>query len=415
MTTPHLSPRVGVIGALGFSSGLPYLLTGGTLSAWLTDAGLDLKTIGALTLVSLPYAFKFTWAPVLDTFRLPFLGRRRGWMLTLQVALLLALLGMAFFGPTKDAPDPIPIAFFAVAVAFLSASQDIVVDAWRVDVLAPEDRAMGTGTFVAGYRIGMFLANTLALLLADYLPWSVVYAMMAAMMAVGVVVTLVAPEPETLGVRPGLVEATWRPFADFFGRHGLKVGLGLLLFLTFFRLGDTVSAKMMNPFLLTTGFTKTEIALVNKTAAFIATVVGGLVAGRVVQRLGLLRALVVFGVLQAVTNLGYALLAVRGHDLVLLFGAVALDNLCGGIAGAAIGALMLGLCAPQWGATQFALLTAASGLAGHLVGGLSGVFAEALGWAGFFGVSVIAVVPALALLFLVLRPTVVAQGAPESR
>ena len=406
-----LTAREGLIGALGFSSGLPLLLTGGTLSAWMTDAGLDLKTIGAMTLVSLPYAFKFLWAPLLDTYRLPFLGRRRGWMLTTQLAIAAALLGMAAFGPSAESPDPVPIAWLAVAVAFFSASQDIVLDAWRVDTLAPSERAAGTGVFVAGYRIGMFVANTGALLLADHLPWPVVYTVLAGVACAGALATFAAPEPAELAERPPLVEAFWRPFQDFFSRFGLRVALGLLLFLTFYRLGDTVAAKMTNPFLMKTDFTKTEIALVNKTAAFLATIAGGLIAGRIVNRLGLLRSLAVFGALQAVANLGYAWIAVRGHDVALLFGVVALDNLFGGIAGAAVGALLLGLCAPRWGATQFALLTAAAGIAGHLVSGLSGVLAEKLGWAGFFALSVVAVVPALTLLLTLLREVVVHAGA----
>ena len=434
--------RVWLLIMLGFSSGLPYLLTQGTLTTWLRDVGLDLPTIGLVTLVGLFYSLKFLWAPLLDVYRLPFLGRRRGWMLSLQLALVVSLLAMGLYGPSRTSlalasgamlfavpplfgllaapalmatgymdPETGPVVALAIVVAFLSSSQDVVIDAFRVDTLPASERASGTATFVIGYRLAMMLANAGALLIAEFTSWRIVYLVMAGSMSVGLVATLLADEPEgqepPTSVRRALLDA----LADLIVRAGGWRTFALLGFVTLYRLGDNVAAKMLNPFLLDTGFSKPEIAYANKVVGALATVAGGLIGGGLVAKLGLMRSLLIFGLLQAGANVVYIVLDATGRDLVWLTVGVALDNLCGGLAMTAFAALLVGLCDRRFSATQYALLTAVAGVSGHLLGGASGYIAAAQGWSGFFLISIAAFVPAVALL-LTLRGVVESAEGP---
>jgi PAT family beta-lactamase induction signal transducer AmpG len=386
------SPRAWLLVALGFSSGLPLLLVGGTLSAWMTNEGLDLKTIGIFTLVGMPYTLKFLWAPLMDLVSLPFLGRRRGWMLVTQVGLIGAIAAMGTFNP-KD--SPVAMAALALLVAFFSASQDVVSDAWRTDTLSEAERGFGVATFVMGYRFGMIAAGALALSLSQFIGWSRTYWIMAALMVVGVVATFVAREPENHRPPRTLAEAAVVPFVDYFRRNGAVLAL---VFLLLYKLGDAIAGGMTTPFFLKLGFTNLEVGAISKGVGMGATIAGALFGGALMAKLGMRRALFVFGALQALTNLTYLALALVGKSHLMLALAICTDNVCGGMATTAFGAFTMALCNKRFSATQFALLSALANLGSRLLTATSGWLAEGLGWAGFFGLTVVLAIPALVLL-----------------
>lgn len=386
------SPRAWLLVALGFASGLPLLLVGGTLSAWMTNEGVNLKTIGIFTLVSSPYTFKFIWAPVMDRFALPFLGRRRGWMLLTQLGLMGAIAAMGFVNP-KD--EPFTMASLALLVAFLSSSQDVVSDAWRTDTLSEAERGFGVATFVMGYRFGMLASGALALSLSQFIGWSRTYWIMASLMLVGVLATLVAREPQ--GQRPPrtLTEAAVVPFLDYFRRNGAILAL---LFLLLYKLGDAVAGGMTTPFFLKLGFTNLEVGAISKGVGMAATIAGALFGGALLAKLGMRRSLFIFGALQALTNLTFLALALVGKNHLVLALAICTDNVCGGMATTAFGAFTMSLCNKRFSATQFALLSALANFGGRMLTASSGFLAEAMGWAGFFGLTVVLALPALVLL-----------------
>lgn len=402
------SRRVAFLIALGFASGLPNPLSQSTLGLWLRSVGVDLGTIGLFALVALPYNFKFLWAPILDRFGLPWLGRRRGWIALAQLLCAGALVWMSVLDARGDAAW---IGLAAVALAFLSASQDVVVDAYRADVLPDAERASGAASYVSGYRIAVVVATSGALVLADTIGWRVVYVTMAALMLLSVVATRLAPEPE--GVRPPrtLGEAVTRPLADLFGRPGVGWAIA---FVAFYKLGDQVLENMSGPFLKDIGFSLTEIGTLRKLTAAGATIAGTLVGGGLTPRLGAWRALLLFGVLQASTNFAYLALALVGKSYPLLVGAVAMDQFSGGMATASFVAFLMGLCHRSFSATQYALLSSASSLLGYrLVGAWSGYVAKDVGWPAFFALTAAAALPGLVLL-LVTRTRYRAGADPGS-
>jgi MFS transporter, PAT family, beta-lactamase induction signal transducer AmpG len=389
-----LSKRVGMLIALGFASGLPLALTRTTLSAWMTNAGVNLKTIGIFSLVTLPYSFKFVWAPILDRFSFPLFGRRRGWMALTQVGLLISIWIMADINP-KSAP--LAIAALAVLVAFFSASQDVVADAYRTDVLPPAERASGTSTWIMGYRIAMLVSGAGALVLSDYMPWSRVYMIMSLLMGVGIVATWLAPEPEAVRPPRTIADAVVKPFADFFSRKGAAVALA---FVMLYRIGDTIAGGMVMPFLIKRGFSNSQIGYWNKGVGFAATITGVMLGGGLVAKYGVRRCLLGFGVLLAVANTGYLALALHGKSVLLLATAIGIDNICGGMVDAAFAAFIMSLCNKSFSATQFALLSSASTFIGRLVSAGSGWLAETVGWPAFFGITIVGAVPALILLLV---------------
>ncbi len=386
------SKKVFLLLSLGFSSGLPLALSGSTLSAWLTNAGFNVKAIGLVTLVGLPYSMKFLWAPFLDRYRLPFLGRRRGWILVFQLLLVAALVAMALTSTTIDLGT---IALFACAVAFLSASQDVVIDAYRTDVLDDKERGAGTATSVVGYRIAMLLSMGGALMLSDHMSWPTVYLVMAGSLSIGILGTFLAPEVEAKRPPRSLSDAVWIPFADFFRRPG---ALTTLAFVTLFKLGDYLASTMTTTFLITVQFSNTEIGALNKWLGLVATIVGVVVGGGLADRFGVRRSLLMFGALQALTNVGYLVIAVIGKSYVALVLAIAIDQFCGGLATAAFTAFLMSLCSREFSATQFALLSSAATIIGRLLGAFSGYLIEAVGWAGFFALTMAIAIPALLLL-----------------
>ncbi|MCA9674393.1 MAG: MFS transporter, partial [Myxococcales bacterium] len=388
------SRRVLVLALLGFSSGLPLLLTAQTLTAWLTAAHVDLATIGTLSLVGLPYTFKWAWAPLLDRYRLPLLGRRRGWILVLQLALAAAIAAM---GTVEPRTEPAALAVLAVLVATLSASQDVVIDAFNADTLHPEERAAGSAMYVLGYRTAMLVSGTLALVLADHLPWRTIYLIVAALMGLGVVGTLLAIEPAEAAARPAsLVEAAWRPLAALLRRRRIAIVLG---FVALFRFGELMVNQMVIPFLKDgAGFSFTEIATLYKVLGFAGTVVGGLTAGALVARWGARRCLIVFGVAQASTNLCYLALAVTGRSLPVLGAAVVIDNLASAMGTGAFVAYLMSLCDRAFSATQYALLTSLSSLLARVLGFAGAALVAAAGWPAFWAATAAVAVPALALV-----------------
>jgi PAT family beta-lactamase induction signal transducer AmpG len=386
--------RVRVQLPLGFGSGLPYLLTGSTLGAWLASAGVRVETIGLFALVTLPYSLKPLWAPALDRFALPWLGRRRGWMLACQLALVGALAVLGAIGPAA----PRALAVVAVVVALLSATQDIAADAYRSDLLDADERAAGAARFVVGYRVAMVLSGGAALVLADRLPWRAVYGLLALGLVPAMIATVRAPEPALATTGPApvrLADAVVAPLAEFFARPGAPA---LLAFIALYRAGDLAANVLVTPMLLGLGVGKTEIGVVYKIAGTAATIVGALGGGALVPRLGLARALAAFALLQTAGPLTWALVATIGPARPLLWLAVGVDSLTGGLAIAALEALLLAACDRRYSATQYALLAAASGLGGRLLGGAAGYVVAAVGFCGFFAGTAALALPALALL-----------------
>lgn len=382
---------------LGFASGLPLALTAGTLQAWMTVENVDLKTIGFFSLVGQAYVFKFLWSPMMDRYTPPFLGRRRGWLLVTQLALIGGIIAMGFMQPSRDLTL---LAALAVLVAFCSASQDIVFDAWKTDVLPPEERGSGAAITVLGYRLAMLISGGLALWLADrYLGWQATYWLMALLMVPGLIATLLAKEPEMPAREPhSLRQAVTFPLKDFFQRNNAWLLITLIIL---YKLGDAFAASLTTTFLIRgVGFSAGDVGLVNKTLGLLATIIGALYGGVLMQRLSLFRALMIFGVLQAVSNFAYWLLAVTPPHLWSMASAVFIENLCGGMGTAAFVALLMTLCNKSFSATQFALLSALSAVGRVYVGPAAGWLVELWGWPTFYAFTVFAGAPGLLLLWL---------------
>jgi len=388
------SRRMLVALLMGFSCGLPLLLTITVLQAWMKEEGVDLTYIGLMALVGLPYSLKFLWAPFLDRFTLPFLGRRRGWLLLAQVALILSIAGL---GQTDPVKSPWLLVFTALLVTFFSASQDIVVDAYRREDLADRELGFGSSLYVNGYRIGMLLASGGGLVMADHMSYSMVYLVMAACLLVGVMTTLMTPEPEVAAGTPQSVrEAVFNPFIEYFSRHG---ALWILAFILLYKIGDQMASAMTIPFYLDIGFTKTEIGAVVKIFGFWATIAGGLLGGVIMLTLGITRSLWFFGVLQALSTAGFAILAKIGHSIPALTSVIAFENLSSGMGTAAFVGFMASLTNKKFTATQYALLTSLMGVPRVLASAPTGFLAKNLGWLSFFIFCTLIAIPGLLILF----------------
>jgi PAT family beta-lactamase induction signal transducer AmpG len=407
----YLDRRMALIFAMGFSSGLPLLLTLGTLGWWLREVGVELQTIGLFALVGLPYSFKFLWAPAMDHAPLPLLtrrlGRRRGWALAMQLGLAASIAGM---GLSEPASAPLATAVWALAVAFFSASQDVVIDAYRIEILAPHEQGAGAAATQLGYRIGMLVAGAGAFALAELWSWPTVYLLMAALVGVGVLAVLLAPEPappppeptaaREAGFASRLQTAVLEPIADFVTRRGW---LAILLLALLYKFGDAVSGQMTSPFYFDLQFSKLEVASVTKVWSIVATMAGITAGGALVAGIGTFRALLLGGVLQAVTNLLFSVLAVMGHSVPMLAVAVGADSFTGGLASAAFVAYLSGLCRARFTATQYALLTSLMAGGRTVLSAGSGWLAEQLGWASFFALTALLAIPGLLLLLWLMR------------
>ncbi|HSD59402.1 MAG TPA: MFS transporter [Burkholderiales bacterium] len=388
------SRRIAVLLLLGFASGLPLALTSGTLQAWMAVEGVDITTIGLFTLVGLPYTWKFLWAPLMDRYVPPWLGRRRGWILAAQ---LLLMAGIAAMGALSPATAPWAVAALALFVAFSSASQDIVFDAYRTDLLRERERGAGAAVSVLGYRIAMLVSGALALILADHMGWRETYWLMAGLMIIGVAAAFWGPEPDGEMKPPrSLRQAVAEPLTEFFSRGG---ALWLLALIVLYKIGDAFAGSLTTAFLIRgAGFSPTEVGAINKGMGLVATIVGALFGGALMVKLRLYRALMLFGVLQAVSNLTFMWLATAGKSYSVMVLAVAFENLAGGMGTAAFVALLMALCNHRYTATQYALLSALAAVGRVYVGPASGYVVEAVGWVSFFFLTFLAALPGLALL-----------------
>jgi PAT family beta-lactamase induction signal transducer AmpG len=388
-----LSARMWIALSMGFASGLPLLLTGSVLQAWMREDGIDLGTIGLFALVGLPYTLKFLWAPLLDRYTPSFLGRRRGWLLASQVAVMLAIAALSQLHPREH---PLELALAALLLTFFSATQDIVIDAYRREALAEEELGLGAALYVNGYRLGMLVASGGGLILADRFSFPWVYLFMASVMLVGVLTTLFAPEPAAVEGSPRtLYQAVVDPFKDYFRRQD---ALRILLFILLYKIGDTMASHMTTPFYLDIGFSMTEIGTVVKLFGFWATVLGSLLGGIFILRLGIYRSLWGFGILQSLSTLGFALLAQAGSSVSWLAAVIAFENLSAGMGTAAYVAFMAHLTNKKFTATQYALLSSLMGIPRVIVASPTGYFASAVGWEPFFIFCAGIAVPGLLLL-----------------
>jgi PAT family beta-lactamase induction signal transducer AmpG len=470
----YLDRRVVAVLFLGFSSGLPILLILKTLSAWLAEIGVDKSTIGLFGFVLAPYTFKFLWAPFMDRMPLPPLttlfGRRRGWLLASQACLMAAIFGL---GQTDPSTDLFMTALLAFAVAFFSASQDIVIDAYRIELLSEDQQGAGAANVVTGYRLGMWVAGAGALYVADAAGWSAAYTVMALLVLIGVATVLLLPEPELgaplplaraapaapgrhrflilaaglgvllgimvwdgYGLRAGLVggvlsaalfaavamifdrssafrEGAIEPFQDFFQRNGVTIAIVILAFISLFKASDVLLTLMANPFYLETGFTKSQIAWVSGTFGFFVTFVGSYVAGLLIYRIGIMPGLWISGILMMASNLMFALQAYVGADYALFHLTILVENLSGGMGTTAFVAYLASLCNRRYTAVQYALLTSFMQMLGkYVIVPGSGFLAESMGWINFFVLSAFAGIPALVLLWWLGRRVSIA--APEA-
>lgn len=386
--------RIGAMALLGFSSGLPLALTGGTLQAWMAVEGVDLRTIGIFALVGIPYSAKFLWSPFMDRFVPPWLGRRRGWMLIMQLMLMLGISAMAFSSP-KNAP--LLVAMLALWTAFFSASQDIVVDAYRTDILKEEERGSGAAVFVTGYRVAMLISGAVAMVLSDSIGWRFTYILMAFLMGIGMLTAIFAPEPELKAAPPAdILEAAWGPLRDFFSRRG---ALMLLLLIVFYKLCDAYAGTMTTAFLIRgMGFTAGEVGTVNKGFGLVALIIGATFGGALMVRLGQFRSLLYFGILQAVSIISMSVLAWTGKNYMVMVTAVGLENLTGGMGTAAFVSLLMALCNRKYSATQYALLSSLASLGRIFIAPTSGFLAETVGWPNFFIIAALTSLPGLGIL-----------------
>jgi MFS transporter, PAT family, beta-lactamase induction signal transducer AmpG len=385
--------RMLVAFVMGCASGLPFDITKTLLKAWMSDQGVDLAVIGLFTLVGLPYALKFIWAPLVDRFTIGLFGRRRGWLLLFQILLMAAIVALGAGSPSIN---PWAVAIAAAMVAFFSASQDIVVDAYRREDLADEELGIGSSLYFYGYRIGMLIAGSGGLIMADHLSYFAVHCILAACLIPAVITTLLTPEPETpFGTPRNYKEAVLDPFIEYFRRNG---AISMLLFILLYKLGDNIAAAIATPFYLDIGFTKTQIGAVVKLFGFWAVSAGGLIGGITILKLGINRSLWVFGVLQAVSTAGFAVLAHLGNYLPALAGVIAFENLSAGMGTAAFMAFMASITNKKFTATQYALLTSLMRVPDVVIGSSSGFLAEMLGWTWFFTFCALIAIPGMLML-----------------
>lgn len=411
-STVYLDRRIVTVLLLGFSSGLPLALTFGTLSFWLAEAGIDKGAIGLFALVGIAYGWKFVWAPLIDRVPLPplttWLGRRRGWLVASQLGLILAILALGAGDPDRSLAS---LAALAVLVAFLSASQDIVVDAYRIESLEERQQGAGAAVYVAGYRIAMLISGAGALILAEIAGWFVAYAAMAALIGIGLATALLSPEPrapapvatQAHGLAAQLKTTVIEPFAEFFVRTGWVTAVVILAFIMLYKLGDALLGIMANPFYVDLGFSKSEVASVVKTFGLVATLVGGFAGGMLINARGILPALWFCGILQVLSNLVFAAQAWIGHDLGFLTFTIAVENLAGGAGTAAFVAYLSSLCNVHYTATQYALLTSFMAQTRTVLASGGGFLAEQVDWVTFFVLTAIAALPAFALLWWLAR------------
>ncbi len=400
--------RILIVLFLGFSSGLPLALTASTLQAWLTVSGVSIISIGLFSLVGQPYVFKFIWAPLFDRYIPPFLGRRRGWLLVLQFALVCSIAFMAFVKPNVN---PILMAVLAFITAFFSASQDIVINAYTTDVLEKDELGFGAALMVTGWRVAFLISGAIALVMANYIGWRDTYLIMSLVMMACILVTFFAPEPDVNEHPVSLVAAVIDPLKEFLFRSG---AIWILLFIILYKLGDAFTVSLSTTFLLRgVHFSLIDVATVNKLGALIATIVGSVFGGLLMPRLKMFWSLMIFGFLQMLSSLLYMWLAIVGKQFFLMVVAIVSENFFAGMSSVALVAFVMMLCNKRYTATQFALLTAVSAIGRVFVGPAAGVIQANYGWTTFYLWGFLIGVPGLMLL-IYLRKTVSRAVYPRS-
>ena len=398
---PYLEKKILISLIMGFVSGVPLLLTITLLQAWLTDEGISKSTIGLFALVGLPYSLKFLWAPFFDRYVISKLGRRRGWLIISQVLLILSIIGL---GLTNPALNPFNVAVLALLVTFFSASQDIVIDAFRRESLHDNEQTLGASAYVLGYRVGALAAGAGGLILADMMSYQYVYSIMAVIMIIGVITTLLAEEPEAVGEPSSFINAVKNPFIEFFQRFkdknntNLMVPILILIFILLYKVGDTMAHSLSTNFYLDIGFTKTEIGTVVKMFGLVATLIGAFLGGIISLKIGLFRSLIMFGLFQAIATLGFAALAIIGNNILALMAVISLENLAAGMGYTAYLAFIANMTNKEFTATQFALMTAIMSLPRTIFSGSSGFLVELFDWELYFVFCSLIAIPALIIL-----------------
>ena len=398
---PYLEKKILISLIMGFVSGVPLLLTITLLQAWLTDEGISKSTIGLFALVGLPYSLKFLWAPFFDRYVISKLGRRRGWLIISQVLLILSIIGL---GLTNPALNPFNVAVLALLVTFFSASQDIVIDAFRRESLHDNEQTLGASAYVLGYRVGALAAGAGGLILADMMSYQYVYSIMAVIMIIGVITTLLAEEPEAVGEPSSFINAVKNPFIEFFQRFkdknntNLMVPILILMFILLYKVGDTMAHSLSTNFYLDIGFTKTEIGTVVKMFGLVATLIGAFLGGIISLKIGLFRSLIMFGLFQAIATLGFAALAIIGNNILALMAVISLENLAAGMGYTAYLAFIANMTNKEFTATQFALMTAIMSLPRTIFSGSSGFLVELFDWELYFVFCSLIAIPALIIL-----------------
>ena len=389
------SPKLLVIMALGAASGFPNQITESALQAWLKDAGKSNTNIGVLSYVAIPYLLKFLWAPLLDRFPLPLLGRRRGWMLVIQLALAVSIALLSIQNPALSLSA---VAITALVIVFFSASQDIVIDAYRTDVSLPEERGLAAAANNLGYRACAWLAFAAARIVADAYGWHAAFLVLAAAMAAFTIVTALAPEPQYRAPPPTtLRQSVVQPLRELLGSPG---AVGLIVLIITFKIGGAMALKLFTPFLMDLGFSKTEIGLVAKAVLTSSAIAGGVLGGLWMVRLGLLRSMLLFGVLQTVTILAFYALALTGRNFPLMIAATAIENLTAAMGNIAEVALIMALCNSRFSAFEYALLSVLALLPRYLLGGPAGWLADHGGWSTYYIVSFLVGIPGLAMVWV---------------
>jgi PAT family beta-lactamase induction signal transducer AmpG len=398
---PYLEKKILISLIMGFVSGVPLLLTITLLQAWLTDEGISKSTIGLFALVGLPYSLKFLWAPFFDRYVISKLGRRRGWLIISQILLILSIVGL---GLTNPALNPFNVAVLALLVTFFSASQDIVIDAFRRESLHDNEQTIGASAYVLGYRIGALAAGAGGLILADMMSYQYVYSIMAIIMIIGVITTLLAEEPEAVREPSSFINAVKNPFIEFFQRFkdknntNLMVPILILMFILLYKVGDTMAHSLSTNFYLDIGFTKTEIGTVVKMFGLVATLIGAFLGGIISLKIGLFRSLIMFGLFQAIATLGFAALAIIGNSILALMAVISLENLAAGMGYTAYLAFIANMTNKEFTATQFALMTAIMSLPRTIFSGSSGFLVELFDWELYFVFCSLIAIPALIIL-----------------
>ncbi|MFT6913927.1 MAG: PAT family beta-lactamase induction signal transducer AmpG [Motiliproteus sp.] len=393
-----LNRRMLVCIFIGFSSGLPLYILYQLIPAWLREQGVSLETIGLFSLVAFPYTWKFLWSPALDRYVPPLFGRRRGWMLLTQLALLLSIAAFSLFNPTDSIAS---IAYVVFAVAFFSATQDIVLDAYRREILSDEELGLGNSLFVNAYRFSSLVPGSLALILADQLPWETVHLVVAGFMLIGLITSLCVAEPEGCVAPLTLREAVVEPFREFFSRSSVRTAVAALVFILLYKLGDSMATALSTPFYLDLGFSMTEIGTIAKSASLGASIVGGLVGGVAMFKLGINRSLWIFGVVQVISILGFAVLAEIGHDRTALFIVVAFEYFGVGLGTAAFVAFMARLSDKRFTATQLALFTSLASIPRTFANASTGFLIESVGYTQFFLLCALIALPGMLMLYWV--------------